>query len=327
VGELRIRRLSKVLRHRRVLLLETGGASYVCHLSFNLRWIRDLDHAHRFMHDHRLGVPRLVASATGAAEVARHGTGFVLREHVGGTPCDLACPPDTLRKVAEAYAAVHRVCADRWGHPRGTPGAGPSALERPLEAWRGTIRELQDLEGPGTEAAAETALRRLVQMQPHGRDPGGYRLVHGDCNFKNILLTPNGKVCLIDLETVHFGFPPLEVTHLLLQLCRTDAGRWTAFLEAYLGALDARGREAWERDAAFWLAGGLLTRVRWHLMRYRIESADGRVREFGWRLDAARRYWQEVKRVLEAAASGPFAWTDAAGSIWAEEFHVVKSVP
>jgi hypothetical protein len=113
--------------------------------------------------------------------------------------------------------------------------------------------------------------------------------------------------------------------HLLLQLCRTDAGRWTTFMERYLAALEPGGRQAWERDAAFWLAGGLLTRVRWHLMRYRLESSTGHPVPFGWRLEAARNYWHEVQTVLEAGASGDFHWTQAAGRIWAEEYHDMKS--
>src|SRR3989304_2099373 len=40
VDEVRIRHLNRVLRHRRALLLDADGASYVCYLSLNLRWIR-----------------------------------------------------------------------------------------------------------------------------------------------------------------------------------------------------------------------------------------------------------------------------------------------
>jgi Ser/Thr protein kinase RdoA (MazF antagonist) len=307
--------------------VEAGGGSYVCYLSLNLRWIRDLAYAHRFLQDRGLSVPRMVASATGAAEVARQGTGFVLREYQAGVRCDLTSPLRTLRKVAGAYAALHRISADRWGHPRGTRRTGPLAFEHPVEVWRRTIHEVQSLEGAGTESAAATALQRLVEMRPGLPDRVGYRLVHGDSNLNNILLASDGQVYLIDLEGVHFGFPPLEVTHLLLQLCGRDPGRWTAFLEAYLDALDPRGREAWEKDVGFWLAGGLLTRVGWQLRRYRVESAAGPAGQRGCRLAVANRHWQAAKRVLEAAASGSFDLRDAAGSVWEEEYPGKRSAP
>jgi aminoglycoside phosphotransferase (APT) family kinase protein len=308
-----------------VLLLECGETSYVCHLSLNLGWIRDLESAHHLASRHGVPVPRVVASGTTVAAILRYGTGFVLREHVGGERCDAACPPMVLRKVANTYASLHSIGSERWGPPRASRRQGPEPLVERLQAWETTVRDVHALAQAACTGGSDAAYRNLLRLRPAGGHGDRYRLVHGDCNINNILVDGNGNVCLIDLERLHFGLPALETVHLLLQLCGTDAGRWREFLAAYLERLDSRGGEAWERHAAFWIAGGLLNRIAWHLSRSRLALRSGDTEQHSWRLQTAARYWQDVQKILDTSSSRTYHWTDAAGAVWAETYRETKS--
>jgi aminoglycoside phosphotransferase (APT) family kinase protein len=77
----------------------------------------------------------------------------------------------------------------------------------------------------------------------------GACLVHGDFSPKNLLVTPDGHVLLVDHEVAHWGHPAFDVAfvtnHLCLKAVRFRAeGRAPAYLEAATTVLDAYAAEA-----------------------------------------------------------------------------------
>jgi 5-methylthioribose kinase len=79
----------------------------------------------------------------------------------------------------------------------------------------------------------------------------GACLVHGDFSPKNLLVTPDGDVLLVDHEVAHWGHPAFDVAfvtnHLCLKAVRFRAnGRAPAYLEAATTVLDAYATEAGE---------------------------------------------------------------------------------
>jgi 5-methylthioribose kinase len=76
----------------------------------------------------------------------------------------------------------------------------------------------------------------------------GACLVHGDFSPKNLLVTPDGHVLLVDHEVAHWGHPAFDVAfvtnHLCLKAVRFRAeGRAPAYLEAATTVLDAYAAE------------------------------------------------------------------------------------
>ena len=81
----------------------------------------------------------------------------------------------------------------------------------------------------------------------------GVCLVHGDFSPKNLLVTPDGGVLLVDHEVAHWGHPAFDVAfvtnHLCLKAIRFRAdGRAHAYLEAATAVLDAYAAEAGELE-------------------------------------------------------------------------------
>ena len=77
----------------------------------------------------------------------------------------------------------------------------------------------------------------------------GACLVHGDFSPKNLLVTPDDGVLLVDHEVAHWGHPAFDVAfvtnHLCLKAIRFRAeGRADAYLGAAATVLDAYAAEA-----------------------------------------------------------------------------------
>ncbi len=100
------------------------------------------------------------------------------------------------------------------------------------------------------------------------REPG-ICLVHGDYSPKNLLVTPEGSLLLLDHEVAHWGQPTFDVAFALSHLCLKavrfrGAGRHieaaTTFLEAYRAASSVADA-ATGRSCGGLVAGLMLARV------------------------------------------------------------------
>lgn len=126
-----------------------------------------------------------------------------------------------------------------WGHEQGTPGEDP-LLAYVSQALRGRA---------GERLGAEWRARCLAQLERRAStlDPGPARLVHGDLNPTNVLVSPDGRElrALLDWEWAHAGSPLSDLGNLCRR--RPGGGPPPAFVEALAGAYRAAGGELGER--------------------------------------------------------------------------------
>ena len=109
--------------------------------------------------------------------------------------------------------------------------------------------------------------RSLTALGARLGEPG-ICLVHGDYSPKNLLVTPEGRLLLLDHEVAHWGQPSFDVafalSHLCLKALRFRSGQHLAAATAFLtGYREASSVEA-DATGAPWgglLAGLMLARV------------------------------------------------------------------
>jgi aminoglycoside phosphotransferase (APT) family kinase protein len=102
----------------------------------------------------------------------------------------------------------------------------------------------------------------------------GACLVHGDFSPKNLLVTPDGTVLLVDHEVAHWGHPAFDVAfvtnHLCLKAIALRAhGDILGYLDAASGVLDAYAREVGDLDLG---VGRFAARTTGALMLARVDG-------------------------------------------------------
>jgi aminoglycoside phosphotransferase (APT) family kinase protein len=239
---------------RRVIRVDTSRGQFVLYPSLRRSYVRKLVWAFELSRSHGVPVVPVVGSDSSLLALLRYGAYFALFEFVSGTQLERNCSQATLREVAQLFARLHSVglegaLAGSSGLPSLAPGRSLAALVPRWERLLSTASISRD------DPEVEAVRRRLLEAIP-ARSAAS--LVHGDAHLKNLIVKPDGKVVLLDLEGMERGLPLLELVFLLAQLGSGDPARRAAFLECYLaGVHDAIGRD-WREDVAFWLLAGHL---------------------------------------------------------------------
>ena len=102
----------------------------------------------------------------------------------------------------------------------------------------------------------------------------GACLVHGDFSPKNLLVTPDGHVLLVDHEVAHWGHPAFDVAFVTNHLCLKAValrahGSVRGYLEAASTVLDAYAREVGDFDLGI---GPFAARTTGALMLARVDG-------------------------------------------------------
>jgi len=143
-------------------------------------------------------------------------------------------------------------------------------------------------------------------------DAAGTTLVHGDASPKNILVTPDGEVLIIDHEVAHWGRPAFDTAFVVNHLCLKafyrpeQAGSYLQAAETLLGAYaEAAGDGSVSRDeSALVLAPLLLARIDGRSqVEYLEEDQRARVREVARAAVAGRLDLDEIFQRVQHAAT------------------------
>ncbi|MBI1785482.1 aminoglycoside phosphotransferase family protein [Candidatus Sumerlaeota bacterium] len=183
-------------------------------------------------------------------------------------------------KHAERMPELARLLARM--HSRLSPNFGPYRSPSEGDVWRGSvlsriearIAELAICSDPGLKEKMTRISQWFNRRAPAGTGIGGCSLLHGDLKPGNIILSPQGKLFLIDLEMSCWGIYGLEIIRLVLRLFYSwkeieaisslqfpagpAAPQIGSFLDAYFAELPKAFREDWEANLPFYMASELL---------------------------------------------------------------------
>ncbi len=155
---------------------------------------------------------------------------------------------DAAIKVAVLLARFHRVTREGWGPPRGARYV--SFETSTLQAKRRMLRELKaggwfaPQEAADLEAGFSSWKETIAALGP-------FSLVHSDANRHNIILTPAGEVCPVDLQRVNYEPFQEELINALYHHCRKDGDLADRFVHTYFSHAGAAARERFETTRKF----------------------------------------------------------------------------
>ena len=189
-------------------------------------------------------VPKIIAADDSPAAL---GNPYLVCEFIGGETIVrkiMRTLDDTTRarllgQCAEALAAIHR--AD-------PAGIGLSTTD-PLDEWRTQLDEMGD-----TTATFEYAFRWLQRHRPAPTAPV---LVHGDYRMGNLIVDEGGLAAVLDWELTHVGEALDDLAWFCIRAWRFGAPSARAAgglgsIEDFVGAYEAAGGAAVDRDALHW---------------------------------------------------------------------------
>jgi aminoglycoside phosphotransferase (APT) family kinase protein len=146
---------------------------------------------------------------------------IAIARRVPGTPVAENLSPDAVANVAACLAALH---ARSHACPPASPAFPDLSLPTLFDRLRGWSEEIGDPCVSNLVAWAERGLANEEEERA---------FLHGDCNAKNFLATPNGIV-MLDLEECGRGDPRIDLATMLTNLPREGSFDARAeFLRAY----------------------------------------------------------------------------------------------
>ncbi|MET0984259.1 MAG: phosphotransferase family protein [Steroidobacteraceae bacterium] len=183
-----------------------------------------------YLHSQGVRVPRVLMAER---DLAWFGTEFSVMERMRGaaqTPKSLGeSGPAVALDVAKTLAQFHRVEASKL---TGRHGQGRSSLTELLRTRIDRFYSRWQAQRSESSLAVEAGydwLRANI-----GTVQGDVSLVHGDCNFRNILIDGNRVSALLDWELAHAGHPAEDLAYV-----RPDIEQilpWSEFVAAYEAA-------------------------------------------------------------------------------------------
>jgi len=183
---------------------------------------------------------------------------FCCEEHISGsTLADLRDRQGVLPAIAAFYARMHAMRSKRWGKLNASHWFGFARYIMGKAAQR-----LRRLENSFSDVGGMPDVRRhLAWLMAHKKAVGGIRqfsLCHSDVNLRNILITADQQVCIIDNEALKYLPFTLEFFRLKLTLAADDPQAQDIFEKAYLQHCAPAALEEFERTRQFFYAYVLL---------------------------------------------------------------------
>jgi len=258
---IRVKRLSPVRDWSESLVIRVEGTRHgkpVVHYLKRSRRGRESESAIYRFAAHHAGFP-----ASKAAFVMVDGEEWLLLDRAEGTLlADIARAdaPDAYVSAARRMARFHmQATAVGWTAQM----SGLGALKGRIEALPPTVLEdLRRMVAEGEYSGVNLSLLSLVETASEQWWPGfmkTYRsypdsLIHGDCHFGNLFLTPEGGICLIDWASASVAPGLMDLATLMdvTQRMRVHIVPEPDVLAAYFGELSQSEREAYGNPERAW---------------------------------------------------------------------------
>lgn len=259
--DIRVKRLTPLRdwSESRVIRVEgtRRGKPVVHYLKWSRRGGESESAIYRFA-AHHVGFP-----ASKAAFVMVDGEEWLLLDRAEGTLlADIARAdaPDAYISAARRMARFHmQATADGWTAQL----SGLGALKGRIEALPPSVLEdLRRMVAEGEYSGVNLSLLSLVEtaseqwwlgfMKAYRSYPDS--LIHGDCHFGNLFLTPAGGICLIDWASASVAPGLMDLAALVdvAQRMRVNMAPEADMLAAYFGELSPSEREAYGKPEQAW---------------------------------------------------------------------------
>jgi len=221
---------------------------------------------------------------------------FVTGERIGDTMRD---DPAVRSRLVENLLRLH---SDRSPYP-GRPWIGQIPDDPLREAMDKTPNRLARVRSLLPDITAHLVKRCTTWFQEQlarRSVPTSFELIHGDFHRENLLLTPDGKIALIDLGRTFYGCFESDLVD--ARWMYPDHDWWAAFCDHYFAAEPAR-RERFDKNAPLFFAFYHLTKAARQAARTRqsIEKSRHKVAESC--RDKCRSCWNQMLAVIEGRAA------------------------
>jgi aminoglycoside phosphotransferase (APT) family kinase protein len=276
----------------------------VFHRSVHRRRPSGLARLSALLAEQGLRVPRVLVADDSRATRRAYGIGVVAEEFLEGqlvSELPAAARAEVLDAAADLLARLHTVRSPVGGKP--WEGTCWPPLKRAAALARNQLRQVARLAACGLGASRARALARwfVEQFRPLARPP--YPLVHNDFHAKNLVWTPQGELGLIDLATMAYWFPHVDLVQGEESLCAEGPELAARFLGRYFAASGgALSRESYGAMRPAFAAWGDLARTASRARRALKQQAQG---EATWEelRDAAVDFWGRAEGELRAAGA------------------------
>ena len=184
-----------------------------------INWYKKALNGSRLLAQHGIRVPRLYYTDSSEACFKTFGCHFICEEKIAGKSlAECGAIKDYIPAVAHCYAKMHQIRNSRWKDffPMYRPWYKSALLKK-------VTNLLQSLGHSASQEITEKDLAsyRSWFFERKNTLPNiqSQSLCHGDVNKKNILISDDNEIVLIDHETVKFSPFPVEFARLKLTLC------------------------------------------------------------------------------------------------------------
>ncbi len=236
--------------------------------SFILKGFRDKDRikntllANRFLSRINIPVPKTFFSDTSKKTFSRFGCYFSCEEKIEGkTLADTDDFSDSIGRIASFYANMHRITSSRWG--RFTSGKKYGYTRKLMKKVDKRLKALQETASLLAAPDAQRYRQWFDTNKEKTKEIKVFSLCHGDVNARNILLSDNGDMYILDNEAIKYQPYPLEYYRLAFFLFGDNPSARKAFEKAYFEELPPEKRRCFDACDDFYRAYVLLE-IAWY---------------------------------------------------------------
>ncbi|MBN1476669.1 aminoglycoside phosphotransferase family protein [Candidatus Sumerlaeota bacterium] len=217
----------------RILVAPDGEERLVLRLGLGAAQNREC-HAMRIASDllveHGIPTPRVIALFD---RFGRRSAVLIHEEFIPGRTLEgTELTPPVIDALAQTLGRLHAVRSPQWGEPRLLKRHGYSTAA--IGRFANRLRSLAipaPLRPPRSERRAISQWARAWGPALEGL--GEHSLKHGKLNAGNVMITPDGRAVLIDLESVHWGSAAKDLAQLRHEVFEDREEDWRLFRERH----------------------------------------------------------------------------------------------
>jgi|GEM_PF-1147974 len=188
--------------------------------------------ANRFLARYGIAAPRILFADASEKTRARLGWYVSCEEKIDGTPVEATrCDSSMRTAIAAFFARLHSLRSSRWGSLR-----SPQCFGFRTYLMRKIRERVHSLTASGTQFPGcdpRTIVHWFESNCGAIKAVSEFSLCHGDVNTRNILVTHDNRVVIIDTEALKYLPFPIEYFRLLFFLCQDDAHAQQEFSRCY----------------------------------------------------------------------------------------------
>lgn len=234
----------------------------------------------------------------------QYGFSFLAEEFLNGRVLVnvlLENPDPVIDNTAQLLLRLHAVRSPKGGKPWEAKTWKPERQASKMA--REYLRRLQHL-GIGLDTQRTKDLGTWFAQKFRLYYQKSYPLVHGDFHGRNILLLEDGRLGLIDLATVSYGFPQVDLVEAEISLFRENSTAAAQFLARYFTSAQGEGaisNEHYEATRPVFVAlrhiikAGRKSR---RITKHKVEGAECRKLR-----NEALSHWEKAEEALRAAGA------------------------